>query len=136
MIDAAMLQALRAEVLPHVQHIDSGGPSRAELLAWALAAMVPAQNWKHPAQADAIADVGRLFALVMSGCEFSREPSHDSDVLFCVRVRYHGADYFAGARCDTENFWLPALRLLVEQPDADWYGTRGPGGAASRRKLR
>lgn len=129
MIGAETMAQVRLVALQTVQRINAAAPTRAELLAWALASMVHESKWRHPAQADAIADVGRLFALVMSGCEFERDPSHDSARLACVRVRYRGADYFAGARSDAENFWLPAPRVLAEQPDADWYGTSGPGGA-------
>lgn len=134
MIGAETMAQVRLVALQTVQRVNAAAPTQAELLAWALASMVHESKWRHPAQADAIADVGRLFALVMSGCEFERDPSHDSAWLFCVQVRYRGADYFAGARCDFENFWLPSPELLAEQPGEAWYGTRGPGGAPTEHR--
>ena len=125
----AMLPELRVQVSPHVAHVNVENPTRAELLAWALGAMVPEPNWRHQAQSDAIADVGRLFALVMCGCRFERVPAHDSLTLRCVRVYSRGPDYFAGAGPGCENFWLPDPSLLVEQPNGDWYCTRETGGA-------
>jgi hypothetical protein len=107
-------------------------PSREVVLALALAAMVPARSWVHPAQGDAIVDVGRFFALVASGCEFVHVPAHTTETLLCFCVTWHGADWAVDAKDERENFWLPRPAVLVERPFGDWYRTREAGGPQSR----
>lgn len=106
-------------------------PDRELVLSLALAAMVPETNWRHPAQADAVVEAGRFFALLVAGCEVRRESRNDSSHLLGFIVKWRGADWHAGAKHDEETFWLPRPSLLAAAPGADWYSHTAGQGAGN-----
>lgn len=99
--------------------------TREELVSICEEAVVPIKFWNNRDSADAQAGVGRVWALLKAGAEFTvidQGTCATTDRTIWIELSWPGFQTFeVGSGWAEDTFYLPTPHRLAEAAGTDWY---------------
>lgn len=99
--------------------------SREELLSICDRSFVDHDKWSDRDTAQMQRQLGECYVLLKDGCEFKilfdgNSCNTDEDTIW-LEITFNGFSSFEGGKQETETYYLPTEKKLVEANGGDWY---------------
>ncbi|MEX0596256.1 MAG: hypothetical protein WD512_07125, partial [Candidatus Paceibacterota bacterium] len=75
--------------------------------------------WSNRDSSAAQMGLGKAWALLKAGCDFSIDEEGDS--MIDIKIEFKGFAYFEIGSLDSDYFYIPTEKTLNEYNGEDWY---------------